>query len=217
MQMLTLTRRAMNLWKQYKNVLHDTIALHNGVDSVWAQWESKGMTLLAKTYVNQYLIKSREVEIWSDKCCIYNNILYPKTGSNLPCFGMDLMGFNEKRVIIVFDYQHPVENYRFSVDGLPKSEGDYRFFEVGNHFSDNIYVAKCEMKDVNDHLEMFTTYLTKYKDMLELKKPTGKDTSEYKDFDSYMTRLDPVAGFLTGKFGKEKAESLVNDFLFNYG
>ena len=53
--------------------------------------------------------------------------------------------------------------------------------------------------------------------MLELEKPTGKDTSEYKDFDSYMTRLDPVAGFLTGKFGKEKAESLVNDFLFNYG
>ena len=94
----------MNLWKQYKEVLHNTIALHNGVDSVWAEWESKGMTLLAKTYTNQYLIKSREVEIWSDKCCIYNNILYPKTGSNLPCFGMDLMGFNEKKVIIVFDF-----------------------------------------------------------------------------------------------------------------
>jgi len=53
--------------------------------------------------------------------------------------------------------------------------------------------------------------------MVELKKPTGKDTSEYKDFDAYMTKLDPVAGYLAGKFGKENAESLVNDFLFTYG
>ena len=207
----------MNLWKNYKDVLHNTFPLHNGVDSVWANWESKGTNLLAKTYTTEYFIKSREVEIWSDKTCIYNNIIYPKTGSNLPCFGMDLMGFNEKRVIIVFDFQHPKEKYPFSVEGLPISDGDYRFFEPGNHFSDNIYIAKCTMNEVDDHLEMFKTYLTKYKEMVELKKPTGKDTSEYKDFDAYMTKLDPVAGYLAGKFGKENAESLVNDFLFTYG
>ena len=86
-----------------------------------------------------------------------------KTGSNLPCFGMDLMGFNENRVIIVFDYQHPVENFLFSVEGLPKQEGNIRFFEPGNHFSENIYVVKCNMSEVNDHLDMFKTYLTKYK------------------------------------------------------
>jgi hypothetical protein len=32
-----------------------------------------------------------------------------------------------------------------------------------------------------------------------------------------MTRLDPVGGYLAVKFGKEKAEKLVNDFLFEYG
>ena len=207
----------MNLWKKYKDALHKTFPLHNGVGSVWANWESKGTNLLAKTYTAPYIIKSREVEIWNEKTCIYNNILYPKTGHNLPCFGMDLMGFNENRVIIVFDFQHPKENYLFSVDGLPKQEGNIRFFEPGNHFSENIYVVKCNMEEVNDHLDMFTEYLTKFKDMLELKKPTGKDTSLYKDFDSYMTKLDPVGGYLTGKFGKENAESLVNDFLFTYG
>ena len=207
----------MNLWKQYKDVLHDTINLHNNVGSVWAQWESKKTYLTAKTYTNPYIIKAREVEIWNETTCIYNNILYPKTGSNLPCFGMDLMGFNENRVIIVFDYQHPVENFLFSVEGLPKQEGNIRFFEPGNHFSENIYVVKCNMSEVNDHLDMFKTYLTKYKNMLEYEKPTGNDTSVYKDFDAYMTKLDPVGGYLTGKFGKEKAESLVNDFLFEYG
>ena len=206
----------MNLWSKYKEILFNTFSLHNGVDSVWAQWEGKGTTLLARTYTNQYFIKAREVEIWNEKTCIYNNIIYPKTGSNLPCFGMDLMGFNENRVIIVFDFQHPVENFLFSVDGLPKQEGNIRFFEPGNHFSENIYVVKCNMSEVNEYLDMFKRYLTEYKSMIELEKPTGTDTSVYNDFDAYMTKLDPVGGYLTGKFGKEKAESLVNDFLFCY-
>ena len=78
--------------------------------------------LSAKVFKHDYIIKSRVVEIWNEKSSIYNNIIYPKTGSNLPCFGMDLMGFFDKKVIIVFDFQHPVENYLFSVEGLPKSE-----------------------------------------------------------------------------------------------
>ena len=207
----------MNLWKEYKDALHESIELHNGVDHVWAQWESKGTTLLAKTYSNQHLIKSREVEIGSENSCSYNNILYPKTGSNLPCFGMDLMAFNEKRVIIVFDFQHPIENHLISFDDLPKAEKEYRFFEMGNHFSKNIFVRYCKMEEVNVYLSTFKQYLTKYKDMLECQKPTGTDINEYKDFDAYMTRLDPVGGYLKGKFGKERAESLVNDFLFEYG
>ena len=206
----------MNIWSNYKKVLHETFPLHNASGSVWAQWEGKGTSLLARTYTNQYFIKAREVEIWDKKSCIYNNIIYPKTGSNLPCFGMDLMGFFEKKVIIVFDFQHPTENYLFSVDGLPKGKGDYRFFEPGNHFSENIYIQYCTMSEVDDYLGMFTEYLLKYKEMVDEAKPTGMDTSVYKDFDTYMTKLDPVKGYLSGKFGAEKSESLVNDFLFSY-
>ena len=204
------------LWDNYRNSLFSIFPDLKYGDT-WARWEGKGTSLIAKTYTNPNIIKAREVDIWSDKSCIYNNIIYPKTGADLPCFGMDLMGFNENRVIIVFDFQHPREKYSFSVDGLPKHEGDYRFFEPGNHFSENIYIAKCKSNEVDDHLEMFTTYLTKYRDMIELKKPIGIDTNQYKDFDSYMTKLDPVAGYLSGKFGKESADSLVNDFLFTYG
>ena len=206
----------MNLWVDYKEALNNILPdLKFG--SEWASWEGKGTTLSAKTYTHPHLIKSREVDISSDNSSIYNNILYPKTGSNLPCFGMDLMAFNEKRVIVVFDFQHPVENHLLSFDDLPKAEKEYRFFEMGNHFSENIFVRYCKMEEVNVYLSTFKEYLTKYKDMLELEKPTGLETSNYKDFDSYMTRLDPVGGYLAGKFGKEKAESLVNDFLFEYG
>ena len=205
----------MNLWKDYKAALSDIFPMSKNLR--WGYWKSKDTTLVAELYNHPNILKSREVEISSDKSCIYNNIIYPKTGSNLPCFGMDLMGFFDKKVIIVFDFQHPKENYPYKVDGLPKFEGDIRFFEPGNHFSENIYVAYCTMSEVNEHLDMFKKYLTKYRDMVELEKPTGVDLSVYKDFDAYMTKLDPVAGYLSGKFGKDKADRLVNEFLFTYG
>ena len=204
------------MWNKYKEALWETFPdLENICD--WADWEEKGTSLSAKIYSNRYIIKSREVEIWNEKSCIYNNIIYPRTGENLPCFGMDLMMFFPKKVVITFDFQHPVENYLFSVPNLPECEGGIRFFEPGNHFSENLFIQKCTSEDVNDYLETFKNYLTVYKDMLESKKPSGLDFSSYCDFDKYMKKLDPVAGYLSSKFGKEKAESLVNDFLFCYG
>ena len=108
-------------------------------------------------------------------------------------------------------------NFLFEVEGLPIGRGDYRFFEPGNHFSKNIYIQYVNEYEVDAHLPMFQKYLQCWIDMLEKAKPTGTDTTKYKDFDSYMTKLDPVGGFLAGKFGKEKADSLVNDFLFSHG
>ena len=206
----------VDLWVNYKKVLDDVFPEFK-FDSRWCEWKGKGdLTLTADIFTAPHFIKSRRVDIYNEKSDIYNNVIYPKTGANLPCFGMDLMGFFEKKVIIVFDFQHPIEKFLFSVDWLPKATKKYRFFEMGNHFSENIFVRYCKMDEVDKHLDMFKTYLTKYKDMLEYEKPTGNDTGVYKDFDAYMTRLDPVSGYLKGKFGKEKAESLVNDFLFCY-
>ena len=205
----------MTIWQNYISAYRSMLPMK--IEGLWAGWEGKGTYLNAITHSHPHFLKSRQVDITDGKNVdIFNCIAYPKTGSNLPCFGMDLMKFSEKKIIIVFDFQHPTENYLFSVDGLPKHEGEYRFFEPGNHFSENIYIRYCTPEDVDDHLDMFKKYLQCYVDMIELEKPTGTDTSVYKDFDAYMTKLDPVGGFLAGKFGKEKADSLVNDFLFSY-
>ena len=80
------------------------------------------------------------------------------------------MGFFDKKVIIVFDFQHPVENYLFSVDGLPKQDGDIRFFEPGNHFSENIYVVKCTMDEVDEHLDMFRDLLDKVQGYVRIRE-----------------------------------------------
>ena len=205
----------MTIWQNYISAYRSLLPMK--IEGLWAGWEGKGTHLNAITHSHPYFLKSRQVDITDGKNVdIFNCIAYPKTGSNLPCFGLDLMKFSSKKIIIVFDFQHPTTNYLFSVDGLPKHEGDYRFFEPGNHFSENIYIRYCTPEDVDEHLDMFKLYLTKYVDMVELEKPTGTDTSVYNEFDAYMTKLDPVGGFLAGKFGADKADSLVNDFLFSY-
>ena len=205
----------MSIWQNYISTYRSMLPCK--IENLWASWQAKGTSLNAIDHSHQYLLKSRQVDITDGKNVdIFNCIAYPKTGCNLPCFGMDLMKFSDKKVIIVFDFQHPVENYLFEVEGLPIGRGDYRFFEPGNHFSKNIYIQSCKPEEVDNHLDMFKKYLQCYIDMLEATKPTEEDTTFYKDFDTYMTKLDPVSGFLTGKFGKEKAESLVNDFLFCY-
>ena len=204
-----------NLWQNYKKVLFNTFLLEE--DPLDMTWEGKrNTTLTAKVYRHKYFIKAREVEIYNENSCIYNNILYPKTGSNLPCFGMDLMGFSDKKVIIVFDFQHPVEKYLFKHPDLPVATEDYRFFEKGNHFSENIFVRKCKMDEVDQYVGEFAQYIDAYWKMVNAVEPDGEDTSAYADFDAYMTKLDPVGGYLKGIFGEERAEQLVKSFLFCY-
>ena len=206
----------MTIWQNYISTYRSMLPMK--IEGLWAGWEGKGTHLNAITHSHPHFLKSRQVDISDGKNVdIFNCIAYPKTGGNLPCFGLDLMKFSPKKIIIVFDFQHPTTNYLFSVDGLPKHEGDYRFFEPGNHFSENIYIRYCKPEEVDDHLDMFKKYLQCYVDMVEEAKPTGEDTTVYKDFDAYMTKLDPVGGFLAGKFGAQKADRLVNDFLFSYG
>ena len=193
-----------NLWQNYKKVLNNTFLLEEDpLDMTWVG--KRNTTLTAKIYRHKYFLKAREVEIYNENSCIYNNILYPKTGYNLPCFGMDLMGFSDKKVIIVFDFQHPVENYLFSHPDLPVATEDYRFFEKGNHFSENIFVRKCKMDEVDQYVGEFAQYMEAYFRMVDAVEPDGEDTSVYADFDTYMTRLDPVGGYLKGIFGEERA------------
>tara|TARA_B100000927_G_scaffold124718_1_gene100622 strand:+ start:84 stop:719 length:636 start_codon:yes stop_codon:yes gene_type:complete len=211
----------MTIWQNYISTYRSMLPCK--IENLWASWQAKGTSLNAIDHSHPYLLKSRQVDISDGKNVdIFNCIAYPKTNANvptglLPCFGMDLMKFSPKKIIIVFDFQHPTENFLFGVDELPKGRGDYRFFEPGNHFSQNIYIKYVNEYEVDAHLPMFEKYLQCWIDMLEKAKPTGTDTSAYKDFDAYMTKLDPVGGFLAGKFGKDKADSLVNDFLFSYG
>ena len=206
----------VDLWVNYKKVLDDVFPEFK-FDSRWCEWKGKNdLTLTADIFTAPHFIKSRRVDIQNNKSSIYNNVIYPKTGHNLPCFGMDLMGFFQKKVIIVFDFQHPVEKYVFSVDGLPKAEKEYRFFEMGNHFSENIFVRYCTFDEVDYYLPEFRLYLETYRKMIDDAKPTGEDISFYQDFDTYMKKLDPILGYMSSNFGEDNANLMMDEFFFPY-
>ena len=205
----------MTIWQGYVDALYNTFP-ELEVKEEWADWEAKGATLKADIRSGGHFLKAREALIMDPRSDIYNTILYPKTGANLPCFGMDLMKFSEKKVIIVFDFQHPIEKFLFSVDWLPKATKKYRFFEMGNHFSENIFVRYCTFDEVDNYLPEFRQYLETYRKMIDDSKPTGEDTSLYKDFDVYMKKLDPILGYMTGNFGKDKADKMMDEFFFSY-
>ena len=206
----------VDLWVNYKKVLDDVFPEFK-FDSRWCEWKGKNdLTLTADIFTAPHFIKSRRVDIQNDKSDIYNNVIYPKTGHNLPCFGMDLMGFFQKKVIIVFDFQHPVEGHVFSVDGLPEAEKEYRFFEMGNHFSKNIFVRYCTFSEVDYYLPEFRLYLETYRKMIDKAKPTGEDISFYQDFDTYMKKLDPILGYMTSNFGEDNANLMMDEFFFPY-
>ena len=126
------------------------------------------------------------------------------------------MGFFEQKVIIVFDFQHPVEKYLFSVPGLPKAEKEYRFFEMGNHFSENIFVRYCTFDEVDQYLPEFRQYLETYRKMVDQAQPSGEDVKSYGDFDTYMKALDPILGYLQSRFGKDEANQMMDEFFFPY-
>lgn len=204
-----------DLWCNYREILFNTFP-ELKLDTVWDHWEGK-MMMDGNIYRGGYFLRTREAFVYNEKTQIYNHILYPLTGKNTPCFGMDLMGFSEDKVIIVFDFQHPVENHLFSVgDVLPKANESYRFFEMGNHFSEHIFVRKCKMDEVNNYLDIFAEYLNIYKQIVYTDAPFGYDTSYYRDFDDYMRRLDPIFGFMKNTFDEDKATQFVNNFLFVY-
>ena len=210
------------MWSDYSNYLINTLNLTEDFSNY--KFGKENIVLRSAKYSGEYILKSRETSIIGGETDIYNNIVYPKTGQNLPCLGMDLMCFFEKKVIIVFDFQHPTPNYDwdnfFMRDNLEEmldnTSKDIRFFQAGNHFSRYIYVRKCTRDKIPEHLDNFKKYVDVYKKLLESRKPTGIDTYKYSEFDKYMTDLDPVGGYMENKFDKFIARSYVNDFLFSY-
>ena len=207
-------------WKDYHDILFKYLDLQENYNGIHNHKDIKLQSIL---YEGKYITKSRVTNIDHGISSIYNNIIYPKTGSNLPCLGMDLMAFFEKKVIITFDFQHPKEHYDFDDDivkeNMSKYEGntkEIRFFEPGNHFSRYVFVRKCHMDEVDQFLPDFETYIATYAKLLEHYKPSKNDVTEFTLLDKYMLELDPVSGYMSSNFGKEFGNKYVDEFLFPY-
>ena len=153
----------VDLWVNYKKVLDDVFPEFK-FDSRWCGGKRKDdLTLTADIFTAPHFIKSRRVDIYNEKSDIYNNVIYPKTGSYLPCFGMDLMGFFERKLLSYLTSNIQLKSFYFLYLIYLKLERDYRFFEMGNHFSENIFVRYCTFDEVDNYLPEFRQYLEVYR------------------------------------------------------
>jgi hypothetical protein len=207
-------------WGKYHKILFDYFDIE---EKYYNRHIHNDITLDSILYEGEYIKKARVTDISQGVSSIYNNIIYPKTGKNLPCLGMDLMAFFQNKVIITFDFQHPLEYYDFDHEIVKENMGEYagntkeiRFFEPGNHFSRYVFVRKCHMDQIEDYLPDFEKYVSTYAKLLENAKPTEENVTEFSDFDKYMLKLDPVSGYMSSNFGKEFGEKYTNEFLFEY-
>jgi hypothetical protein len=207
-------------WGKYHEMLFDYIDLNKTYSETHTH---KEIVMDSMLFEGEYVKKARVTNIANGNSHIYNNIIYPKTGSNLPCLGMDLMAFFQNKVILTFDFQHPREYYDFDHEIVRENMGEYadntkeiRFFEAGNHFSRYVFVRKCHMDEVEQYLPDFEKYVSTYAKLLENAKPVGDDTAEFAKFDKYMLELDPVTGFMQSNFGKEFGDRYTHEFLFEY-
>ena len=207
-------------WGKYHKILFDYLDIE---EKYYNRHIHNDITLDSILYEGEYIKKARVTDISQGVSSIYNNIIYPKTGKNLPCLGMDLMAFFQNKVIITFDFQHPLEYYDFDHEIVRENMGEYagntkeiRFFEPGNHFSRYVFVRKCHMDQIEDYLPDFEKYVSTYAKLLENAKPTEENVTEFSDFDKYMLKLDPVSGYMSSNFGKEFGEKYTNEFLFEY-
>jgi hypothetical protein len=207
-------------WGKYHKILFDYLDIE---EKYYNRHTHNDITLDSILYDGEYIKKARVTDISQGVSSIYNNIIYPKTGKNLPCLGMDLMAFFQNKVIITFDFQHPLEYYDFDHEIVRENMGEYagntkeiRFFDPGNHFSRYVFVRKCHMDQIEDYLPDFEKYVSTYAKLLENAKPTEENVTEFSDFDKYMLKLDPVSGYMSSNFGKEFGEKYTNEFLFEY-
>ena len=207
-------------WGKYHKILFDYLDIE---EKYYNRHIHNDITLDSILYEGEYIKKARVTDISQGVSSIYNNIIYPKTGKNLPCLGMDLMAFFQNKVIITFDFQHPLEYYDFDDEIVRENMGEYagntkeiRLFDPGNHFSRYVFVRKCHMDQIEDYLPDFEKYVSTYAKLLANAKPTEENMTEFSDFDKYMLKLDPVSGYMSSNFGKEFGEKYTNEFLFEY-
>ena len=70
-----MSQKMKHLWDNYKSTLFSMFP-DLEYRETWADWESKGTSLIAKTYSNDYFIKAREVDIYG-----VINLLFTTTSS----------------------------------------------------------------------------------------------------------------------------------------
>ncbi len=164
---------------------------------------------------------------------IFNSVIYPDYGYDLPLLGIDFLAFGAKKILIVLDFQplfrdgayiekyiEPMGLVRDKYKDLAQ-DLEMKFYDANQYFSKNLLFAKTDSESVlNRLLPAFQEYVQLYCEMLAAATPDSDPASRsriitaQKDYDTYSADRDPASGLFGSYFGHEWSERFLYEFLF---
>lgn len=164
---------------------------------------------------------------------IFNSVIYPSHQYDLPLLGIDLLSFNQKKILVVLDFQplfqdkayqdkyiEPMREVRDKYNDLAQNI-EMKFYDADRYFSKYLLFAKTDAETVEKRLfPAYREYLALYWQMLERATPRAEKAEierivkAQKDYDQYSADRDPAHGLFSSYFGREWAERFLYEFLF---
>ncbi len=164
---------------------------------------------------------------------IFNSVIYPNFGYELPLLGIDFLSFGQVKNLIVMDFQplfqdeaylrkyiHPLKALHDRYPDLAQNL-EMKFYDANQYFSKYLLFAKTDPETVKTRvLEAFKDYLNLYWQMLAEAEPSTapidmqRIVKAQKDYDQYSADRDPASGLFSSYFGHEWAERFLYEFLF---
>lgn len=164
---------------------------------------------------------------------IFNSVIYPSHGYELPLLGIDFLSFGQVKNLIVMDFQplfqdeaylekyiHPLQMLHDRYPDLAQGL-EMKFYDANQYFSKYLLFAKTDPETVRTRVfEAFKDYLNLYWTMLDQAEPLSdprdiqRIVKAQKDYDQYSADRDPASGLFSSYFGHEWSERFLYGFLF---
>jgi 15,16-dihydrobiliverdin:ferredoxin oxidoreductase len=164
---------------------------------------------------------------------VFNSVIYPSHGYDLPLLGIDFLSFGKKKILVVLDFQplfrdadylqkyiEPMKPLREKYNELAQ-DLEMKFYDANQYFSRNLLFAKTDADTVVTRLfPAYQEYLQLYFQMVEKATPSedpediARLVKAQKDYDQYSADRDPAHGLFSSYFGAEWAEKFLYEFLF---
>jgi 15,16-dihydrobiliverdin:ferredoxin oxidoreductase len=165
---------------------------------------------------------------------IFNSVIYPAHGYDLPLLGVDFLSFGQVKNLVVMDFQPLFQDgdyqskYIYPLKALCDRYSDLaqnlemKFYDANQYFSKYLLFAKTDSETVSTRVfSAFQDYLELYWELLAQAKPSTSDADisrivkAQKDYDQYSADRDPASGLFSSYFGHEWSEKFLYKFLFS--
>ena len=225
------------------NTLNNNIIANGGKEMIIPDYFKEHYSNKSESVIRSWLWDVPGFRRWrvtrmdaGEKLQVLNSVAYPTFENDMPIMGIDLLWFGLKgKLVAILDFQPLVqdkdyfERYFNDLQLLNKKYPEFsnaknmNSYDVNKYFSPWVVFCRGDLSHKNTGLPLvFNSFIKSY---LELHKrstqlPSKITYDEVKklhlSYDIYNLERDPAHGLFKSYFGKDWADSFINEFLFPF-